>query len=110
MTTIQQRPICIETTDIQQLAQQGRTRALSARQTCEASNPKQTSNMGSMLNDCSSAIIAGGKTATPAKPPVVAGGKPAQPPVIAGSLPAPIKPPVIAGGLPAPTNPPVATC
>ncbi|OQX05284.1 MAG: hypothetical protein BWK73_33950 [Thiothrix lacustris] len=116
---IQNKPTCIGSQDIQRLAQQGQTRALNAR--CNAGNvsEKTEKNIGNLLSNCATSIVAGGKPAKPptTKPSVIAGGKPAtpppttKPPVIAGGMPVPTKPlePVVAGGITVQPAP-LATC
>ena len=109
---IQNKPICIGSQDIQRLAQQGQTRALNARGNTMNTGGKTDGNLSNLTSQCANAIVAGGKPATPTKPPVIAGGKPATPPVIAGGLPTPtkpIEPPVVAGGIMIQPKP-LATC
>jgi hypothetical protein len=107
--TIQNKPTCITAQDIRQLAQQGQTRALSARNFANSGLDNNASNINNLAAKLANSVIAGGKTA-PKQDPVLAGGKPVNPPIISGMMPPPPKPvePPVLAGMVAPQPPVIA--
>jgi hypothetical protein len=104
--TIQNKPTCISAQDIRQLAQQGQTRALNARNFANGNLDNNASGISNLAEKLANSVVAGGKTATPSNPSL-AGGKPVQPqaPIIAGGKS--VNPPIIGGMVPLPPSKPV---
>ena len=110
--TIQNKPTCITAQDIRQLAQQGQTRALNARNFANGKLENNKPAISNLAERLANSVVAGRQTATqpdpvlaggkPVRPqePVIAGGKPVNPPILSGMMPPPpksIEPPVLAG-------------
>lgn len=111
--TIQNKPTCITAQDIRQLAQQGQTRALNARNFANGNLDSNTSTISKLAEKLANSVVADGKNANQSDPslaggkpvrpqePVLAGGKPVTPPpVVSGMMPPqpkPLEPPVISG-------------